>query len=178
MTHYCPIRKTTVSTLPEERVRVNILNDLIERLGFPASGITVEKELSQMPHLQTTTSPLPQRRADIVCFAKGIHPTYDLFPLLLIECKAVKLTDKMVNQVMGYNYYLKSYFIALANDQEIRMGWFDASAGVYRFILHLPTFKELLASIQPRNGETQNSEFRIQNSEEETIGGYVPPSKF
>lgn len=144
---YCPIRRTHVSTLPEELVRVQLVKDLIEKLGYPASGIAIEKELAQMPHLclQATDS-LPQRRADIICFAKGIHPQYDLYPLMLIECKAVKLTHKMIKQVVGYNHYVKSYFLALVNQDEIRMGWYDRALGGYQFISRLPSYDELLAA--------------------------------
>ncbi|MGZ3634209.1 MAG: hypothetical protein ACXU9U_05200 [Parachlamydiaceae bacterium] len=37
----CPIRKAAVSTLPEERVGVQLLYDLIKKLGFPQRHITV-----------------------------------------------------------------------------------------------------------------------------------------
>lgn len=140
----CPIRKAAVPSLPEELIRVQLLCDLIEKLGFPAHNLAVEKELSQIPHLRSMGGKLPQRRADIICFAKGIHPIEELYPLLLIECKAVKLTGKMVNQVVGYNHYLKAPFIALANHEEIRTGWFDSQTQEYRFVPYLPTYAQLL----------------------------------
>jgi len=31
------------------------------------------------------------RRADIICFAKNIHPSYLFFPLLVVECKGEKI---------------------------------------------------------------------------------------
>lgn len=140
----CPIRKAAVSALPEERIRVQLLCDLIDKLGFPASIIAVEKELSQIPHLRSLSKKLPQRRADILCFAKEIHPTEELYPLLLIECKAVKLTSKMVNQVVGYNHYLQAPYIALVNQDEIRTGWFDYEIEAYRFVPYLPTYAQLI----------------------------------
>lgn len=139
----CPIRKVAVPALPEERVRVQLLCDLIERLEFPAGSIAVEKELSQIPHLRSLVGTLPTRRIDILCFAKGIHPTEEFYPLLVIECKAVKLTSKMVRQVVGYNHYLKAPYIALVNQEEIRFGWIDGATGTYKFASHLPTFSEL-----------------------------------
>lgn len=146
----CPIRKVAVPTLPEERIRVQLLCDLIEKLGFPASGLAVEKELSQIPHLRSMENKLPQRRADIICFAKGIHLSEELYPLLVIECKAVKLTPKMVNQVIGYNHYLKARYIALVNQQEIRTGWFDGESNAYRFVPYLPTYAQLLSASSGR----------------------------
>lgn len=151
----CPIRKVAVSPLPEERIRVHLLCDLIKMLGFPASCLAVEKELSQIPHLRSMGSKLPQRRADIICFAKGIHQSEELYPLLLIECKAVKLTPKMVTQVVGYNHYLKARYIALVNQDEIRTGWYDGESQSYRFVPYLPTYAQLLSflSVKPRNGD-------------------------
>lgn len=143
----CPIRKAAVPSLPEEIIRVQLLCDLIEKLGFPADHLAVEKELSQIPHLRSLGNKLPQRRADIICFAKEIHPTEALYPLLLIECKAVKLTGKMVNQVVGYNHYLKAPYIALANHEEIQMGWYDNTSQSYRFIPYLPSYERLLSKI-------------------------------
>lgn len=144
----CPVRKATVLALPEERVRVQLLCDLIEKLEFPASSIAVEKELSQIPHLRSMVGSLPTRRIDILCFAKGIHPTEEFYPLLVIECKAVKLTSKMVRQVVGYNHYLKAPYIALVNQEEIRFGWYDVSAGMYKFASHLPSYRQLLQHAQ------------------------------
>jgi hypothetical protein len=142
----CPIRKVAVSSLPEERIRVQLLCDLINKLGYPASHIAVEKELSQVPHLQGAGHRLPLRRTDIVCFAKGIHPTEALYPLLVIECKAVKLTGKMVNQVIGYNHYLQARYIALVNATEVRTGWKDPASGEYHFVPYLPTYDQLIYS--------------------------------
>ncbi|MBA3238698.1 MAG: type I restriction enzyme HsdR N-terminal domain-containing protein [Parachlamydiaceae bacterium] len=146
----CPVRKATVSALPEERVRVQLLYDLIEKLEFPASSISVEKELSQIPHLRSLVGTLPTRRIDILCFAKDIHPTEEFYPLLVIECKAVKLTSKMVRQVVGYNHYLKAPYIALVNQEEIRFGWYDVSKGMYMFASHLPTYHQLLQYAQKK----------------------------
>jgi hypothetical protein len=144
----CPIRKAAVSTLPEECVRVQLLYDLIQKLGFPQSHITVETELSQVPHLREKAHELPLRRADILCFAKGIHPTESLYPLLVIECKSVKLTQKMVNQVVGYNHYLQAHYIALVNAEEIRTGWIDKATGLYHFVPYLPTYEQLMSSFR------------------------------
>lgn len=148
---FCPIRKAAVTPLPEERIRVQLLCDLIDKLGYPPSCLAVEKELAQIPHLRSMVGELPQRRADIICFAKGIHPTEELFPLLLIECKAVKLTSKMVNQIVGYNHYLKAPFIALVNLEEIRTGLFDPATQAYQFIPYLPPYAQLLRQLSRGN---------------------------
>jgi hypothetical protein len=144
-TLYCPVRKAMVIDLPEERVRVQLLALLTEQLGYPRESLAIEKELARMAHIQVPPDQLPQRRADVICFAKGIHPTCDLYPLLLIECKAVKLTPKMFNQVIGYNHYLKACFIALTNGSEAHTAAFDSQQGKYRFVQRMPSYSELLA---------------------------------
>jgi len=144
---FCAVRREYVAAGPEELVRQKLISYLIHTLQFPASHIVVEKSLKQMPHVALTDQQIPDRRADIVCYAKGIHPQHDLYPLLLIECKAIKLSAKVVNQVAGYNHFLKSYFIAIANPDEIQMGWWDSTAQKYQFIDYIPVYAELMAKI-------------------------------
>jgi hypothetical protein len=136
-----------VEELPEEKIRQLILCQMIDELGFPPSCIAVEKSLKQMPHLALVNQQIPDRRVDIICFAKDIHPEYPLFPLLVIECKAVPLTPSVVKQVVGYNHYIKSYFIAIANGEELRTGWFDPITRAYQFVSYLPKYEELISSI-------------------------------
>lgn len=143
---YCQIRKEWVAATPEESVRQQLLHTMIHSLGFPASGIVLEKSLKQMPHLALVPFKLPSRRADIVFFAKGIHPGFDLYPLLLVECKAIKLDDKVFNQAFGYNHFLQAYFIAVANQDTLKTAWFDPSLRGYRFINGLPSYAQLLDS--------------------------------
>lgn len=142
---YCAVRKEWIKALPEEIVRQKMINYLIQQ-QFPLEAMVVEKGLWQLPHLQLSKIKIPTRRADIICFAKGIHPEYSLYPLLLVECKAptLKLTSKMINQVTGYNYYLNAPFLALTNGEELRFGWFDNLQKDYKFIDYLPSYAELL----------------------------------
>ncbi len=143
-----PIRKEWVSASPEELVRQELLRHMVERLGFPDSLIAVEKSLKEIPHLLATHSELPDRRVDILAFAKDIHPQYPLFPLLVIECKSVKITEKVLRQVCGYHHYIHSSYLAVANAEEVRTGWFDTKAGVYRFVPNLPSFSQLLSLLK------------------------------
>lgn len=141
---YCSIRKMWVAALPEEIIRQRLITHMIQNLSFPSSSLAVEKGLKQMPHLTLLPGDIPDRRADLVCFAKGIHPDHSLYPLLLIECKAVPLNSKVMHQVMGYNHFLKAHFIAAANENEIRLGWLDKTFQTYQFIPYLPSYTDLL----------------------------------
>lgn len=128
-------------------VRQELLGRMTGVLGYPKNLIAVEKGLRHMPHIQCTDQEVPERRADIICFGKGIHPHFELYPLLLIECKAVKLTHKVINQVTGYNHYLKSYFIAVANKEEVQTGWYNATLSKYQFVPFIPSYQDLIQAI-------------------------------
>lgn len=145
----CQIRKEMVVATPEERVRQNLLYHMIHELGFPASHIVLEKSLRQMPHLTLADQNIPDRRADIVCFAQEIHPQHALYPLLVVECKAVDLNGKVINQVLGYNHFLRAYFVAVANETCLKTGWYDPSLKTYRFVDHLPRYNDLLLALNP-----------------------------
>jgi len=131
----CLNRKTWVAATPEELVRQTWLAHLQER-GFPLSLISVEKELGAVS--------APLRRTDILCYGKGNE---GLYPLLLIECKAVRLTKKAQNQAIGYNHFIKAPFLAVANAQEIQLGWRGAEG--YQFVNHLPSYEELTKAFAP-----------------------------
>ena len=147
----CRIRKEWVVATPEEGVRQKLLHHMIEDLGYPSSHIALEKALNQMPHLKLSQGTIPNRRTDIVCFAEKIHPEHALYPLLVVECKAVILNGKVINQVLGYNHFLGAYFIAIANHQEIKTGWYDNSHKNYRFVNHLPSYAELREAIKKQD---------------------------
>lgn len=137
---YCQIREQWVAAQPEERVRQQLLSLMIQELGYPKSLIAVERGLAQMPHLQGKPGHLPDRRADILCFAKGEH---GLVPVLLVECKAIPLTNKVINQVVGYNAHVQARYVAIANQTEVRTGWYDPAAKAYAFVPRIPAFSEL-----------------------------------
>lgn len=146
---YCSIRKEWVAELPEELVRQKILKHMIQDLGFPPSLIAVEKALKHMPHLVVgNRQSIPDRRVDIISFGKGIHPQFDLYPLLVVECKSVKLTPKVVSQVVGYNHFLNASFISIVNDQKMLTGWFDPMKKEYTYIEHIPLYEELLQVVK------------------------------
>lgn len=144
----CACRQKMVSATPEEVVRQNLLA-LLKQLSFPKSSIAVEVELKSLPHLFQIQPKIPNRRADIVCFGKDVHAEHALYPLLLIECKAVPLCDKVINQVVGYNHFLKAYYIAIANQKELKFGWYDGHLKKYHFIPYIPSYEQLVKNLKP-----------------------------
>ena len=140
---FCPLRKKWVSALPEEKIRQALVHDMTQRLGFPLGSIVLEKSLSQLPHLQTSTS-LPKRRADLIVLAKNLHPQYPFYPLLLVECKAVPLTQKVLRQIVGYNQFVKACFIAAVNQTTAYTGWYDPEQQDYCFQEGLVSYERLI----------------------------------
>lgn len=140
---FCPIRKGWVAALPEEQVRQRLLQYMTSQKGFPAALMAVEQPLRKLPHLSLVDSRLiPNRRADIVCYAK--KDSGALHPLLIVECKSVRLVPGMMNQIAGYNHFVKSNYIMMANQEEMRLGWFDSTKQNYVFVDFLPSYHELL----------------------------------
>lgn len=95
----------------------------LESLGYPKHLMRTEVKLAK------TT-----RRLDIVCY----HPAKEGFsPLLLVECKAEKITLKALTQLVGYNYHLKAPLICLASKNQIEC----YAAGDLDNPIELPTYQ-------------------------------------
>lgn len=109
--------------LPEEKVRQSIIAELKGK-GFPGHLMSVEKKVPGL-----------NRRLDLLCHGlfKG-----NVYPLLLVECKAVPLTKAAERQVLGYNYYVRAPFVALVNHEE--MMWAEKGTP---FLPGIPEYKEL-----------------------------------
>jgi len=139
---YDEVRRRWVKATPEELVRQRWLQWMIRGLYYPKELLTVEKKLEELPHLFGKV--VPRRRVDILCYGKGIHPSYPLYPLLMIECKEGELSDAAIDQVIGYNHHVGAYFVAVANLEEMR--FFDAQRKCYSA---LPSFMELMQWFKP-----------------------------
>lgn len=137
-----PFQALGSDLLPEEKLRQNLLHLMVSRLEYPRSLIAVEKELSRLPHLQGQK--LPVRRLDILVFAKNIHPLYELYPLLVIECKKDKLSQDALYQVLGYNYYIKAFFAAIAGKEGVKVGFYEPDRPQMKIIDFLPSYPRLL----------------------------------
>ena len=142
------IRNIWVEALPEEIVRQKLLLSMVEEGGFPKHMIGVEKDIDAIPHLKNEKINASKRRVDIICFAKNIHPSFPIYPLLVIECKAVSLSSKVVEQVIGYNHFIKASFIAVANNKAIQTMWYDKKQKKYEKIDFLPSYQQLLMAIK------------------------------
>ena len=95
-------RKKWVSLTPEEWVRQNFLQYLIQVKKYPASLIAVEKEIAVAD---------TKKRFDIVVYDKNHKP------FMIIECKEmnVALDEKTLEQALRYNINLQVKYIIITN---------------------------------------------------------------
>lgn len=95
------IRKRWVRLTPEEWVRQNFIQYLIQIKKYPAPLLSVEKEI-KLNDLK--------KRCDIVVFK-------DSEPWTIVECKAgdVHLTEQTVQQILAYNITLKTKYLIITN---------------------------------------------------------------
>ncbi len=95
-------RKRWVTLTPEEWVRQNFLQYLLQVKGYPASLIAVEKEIS-LGELK--------KRFDIVVHDKQAGAC------MIVECKepGVALDQKVLEQVLRYNIALRVPYLVITN---------------------------------------------------------------
>jgi hypothetical protein len=142
-----PVRKRWIKETPEERIRQGWIQKMVAELEFPLSLLSIEKELSSLPHLyHLNQQEIPHRRIDIVAFGKKRGGS--LFPLLMIECKAYPLNDKFASQVIGYNAFVQAPFIAIANEHQIMTGSYDSTKKHFVFQSGLSSYPHLLNALQ------------------------------
>ncbi len=109
---------------------------MIDELGYPKGLIAVEKDISSL------ALPRLSRRIDILCLTPGV---VGMRPLLLIECKAGKLTPDAEKQVLGYNDAIGAPFIALAGLDEIKTFWQELYG--IASVPFLPRFDQLMEQL-------------------------------
>lgn len=99
-----PIQKKTFADLPEERVRLALVEYLTGDLGFSSSRISCESPVK----LQADKT---RSRTDLIYYNQ------DFKPELLIECKApsVRLTEKAAIQIARYNEKVNARYLLISN---------------------------------------------------------------
>src|SRR6478735_2677230 len=95
------IRKKWIRLTPEEWVRQNFIQYLIQNKKYPASIIAVEKEI-KLGDLK--------KRCDIVVYKSHL-------PWMIIECKEqdIVLNDAVLQQTLRYNITLQSTILVVTN---------------------------------------------------------------
>ena len=104
-----PLRRKWVWLTPEEWVRQNFLQYLIQVKNYPSSLIAIEKMIS-LGELK--------KRFDILVYDK------DHQPWMMIECKApfIKLDATVLQQLLRYHISVPTGFLVITNG-EYSFGW-------------------------------------------------------
>lgn len=101
-----PLRKKWIRLTPEEWVRQNFLQYLIQEMHYPAALIAIEKEI-QIGELK--------KRFDILVYK-------DDRPWLLIECKEmnVPISESVMQQLLRYQITVQADYLIVTNGNETR----------------------------------------------------------
>lgn len=96
------VRKKWLVLSPEEWVRQHLIHFLIKQKKYPASLISIEKEII-LNDLK--------KRYDIVVYNK------QLIPIIVIECKApyIELDQSVIEQALRYNLIIKASYLMISN---------------------------------------------------------------
>jgi hypothetical protein len=99
------LRKLWVQLTPEEWVRQNFIQYLLQVKNYPASYIAVERKIK----LGELT-----KRFDLLVFDSGANPW------MLVECKGaeIKLDSRVVWQALRYNMAIPVKYLVITNGSE------------------------------------------------------------
>lgn len=119
------IRKKFILLTPEEWVRQNVVQFLLNEKKYPKSLTNVEKVIK----VNDLT-----KRYDVVVY----NPDGSIF--LLVECKApnVKITQETFNQIARYNLVLKAEHLMVTNGLKHYFCKMDFQNEKYVFLEDLP----------------------------------------
>lgn len=114
------LRRRWITDFPEERVRQRVIAWMLDFGHYPESLLCSEKQLSHFETMgfdQTNDSSIrpPLRRFDLLCLMRSES---GFKPLILVECKAIGLSNRAKKQALDYNYHIKAPFVALAGGDE------------------------------------------------------------
>jgi type I site-specific restriction endonuclease len=123
-------RRRWVKLSPEEWVRQHFVRYLAEDKQYPASLMALEHSLrfNQLDF-----------RADVVVFSSSGKP------LLLVECKApeVKITQKVFDQILRYNYEFQVDFLIVTNGLSHFCCKIDKSNQTCEFLKEIPAYRDI-----------------------------------
>lgn len=121
-----PLRKKWLLLTPEEWVRQNFIQYLIQVMQYPSSLIALEKEI-WLGELK--------KRFDVLIYTK------DHRPWMIIECKAetIILNEQTLQQALRYNITVPASFIVITNGTHTH-GW-QKQEGRLLAISELPEWK-------------------------------------
>ncbi|MCO6500583.1 MAG: type I restriction enzyme HsdR N-terminal domain-containing protein [Vicingus serpentipes] len=124
------VRKKYLRLQPEEWVRQNFIQYLVQEKKYPISLIEIEKGLKYNEL---------QKRADIV-----LNSTQGK-PVVLVECKApqVKISQATFEQVAVYNTVFKVPYLIVTNGLNHYCAKINFEDNSFQFLEEIPSYSEL-----------------------------------
>ncbi len=97
-----PIRKQALKNRPEERIRLRVIEYLLEA-GWSKHRISTEEGI--------TSTRKEKLRADLICYTDSFDPC------LLVECKAsnINISNQTAEQIARYNDQVNAPFLLILN---------------------------------------------------------------
>lgn len=125
-----PIRKKHLVLTPEEWVRQNFIQYLIQEKGYPASLIAVEMGIDVLN---------TKKRCDIVVYNNIGKPH------LIVECKApsIKIAQDTFDQIARYNMTLDTKLLIVTNGLQHYSCIIDNENKCYHFLKEIPSYNKL-----------------------------------
>jgi hypothetical protein len=126
-----PVRKKYLKLTPEEWVRQNFIQYLVNEKAYPQSLVLIEKGL---------TVNRMKKRFDAVVYSKQGHP------LVLIEFKSPKVNihQKVFEQIAAYNLQLKVKYLVVSNGLKHYSCKVNHENNDINFLTEIPNFNELI----------------------------------
>lgn len=125
-----PIRKKHVRLTPEEWVRQNFIQYLVNEGGYPPGliGIEIKSKFNNL-----------NRRVDILVHNRAGKP------VMIVECKAPEITlnDKVFDQIVCYNMGFRVPYLIVTNGIDHYACRIDFENNKYEFLLVIPLYEDL-----------------------------------
>lgn len=121
------LRKKNVVLTPEEWVRQNYIQYLINEKKYPKTLIAIEKQLKINNLI---------KRTDILIFDKSGNPN------IIVECKApsIKITQDTFDQIARYNLKLQAKYLIVTNGLEHFYCKMNYQQMKYDFLKEIPNY--------------------------------------
>ena len=125
-----PIRQQFVALTPEEWVRQNLIQFLINELAYPNGLISVERTIRCSKKIY---------RADFIVHKKNGKP------VLLGECKEPKtdIGQTAFDQIANYNRLLKCKYLLVSNGLKHYCYSIDSLGDSHQFLPQIPKYSDL-----------------------------------
>lgn len=114
-----PIHKKTLKNLPEERIRLRVIEYLVQA-GWSRNRISTEEAIGEIGDTSM--------RTDIICYNRQFDPQ------LLVECKAehIAISAKTAEQVARYNQKVGAPHLLMTNG--VSDYWYKIEKGTHKVI--------------------------------------------